>query len=148
MAWNFELVAGPCKGRTGGLAWDGAGMLFSAVAEERILRYDPASGKTGVFRKWTGRTNGIAIAKDGTVFGAQEGGRRVIHFLADGSTAPTQELLDGAHHNQPVDVVVDGRGRVWLTRFSRTRRCCAWTAAAPACGASPVSRMTRSDRAR
>jgi gluconolactonase len=114
MAWNFELVAGPCKGRTGGLAWDGKAMLFSAVAEERILRYDPASGKTETFRRWTGRTNGIALAKDGTVFGAQEGGRRVIHFLGDGSTAPTQELLDGAHHNQLVDVAVDSRGRVWI----------------------------------
>src|SRR5918996_4838169 len=65
MAWNFELVAGPFKGRTGGLAWDGKGMLFSAVAEERILRYDPSSGETTVFRRWTGRTYGIAVAKDG-----------------------------------------------------------------------------------
>jgi len=114
MAWKFELVAGPYKGRTGGLAWDGKGMLFSAVAEERILRYDPVFGKTEVFRKWTGRTNGIAIAKDGTVLGAQEGGRRLVHFLADGSTVPTQELLDGAHHNQPVDVVIDSKQRVWI----------------------------------
>ena len=114
MAWNFELAAGPYKGRTGGLAWDGKGMLFSAVAEERILRYDPSTEKTDVFRRWTGRTNGIAVAKDGTVFGAQEGGRRVIHFLSDGSTAPTQELLDGAHHNQPVDIAIDSKGRLWI----------------------------------
>ena len=114
MTWNFERVAGPCKGRTGGLAWDGKTMLFSAVAEERILRYDPSNGETTVFRRWTGRTNGLAIAKDGTVFGAQEGGRRVIHVLADGSTEPTEELLDGAHHNQPVDLTIDSKGRVWI----------------------------------
>lgn len=114
MAWNFELVAGPCKGRTGGLAWDGGGMLFSAVAEERILRFDPAAGKAGDFRKYTGRTNGLAVAKDGTVYGAQEGGRRVIHFLKDGSTMPMPDLLDGKHHNQPNDVIVDSKGRVWF----------------------------------
>src|SRR5688500_13593687 len=114
MAWKFERVAGPYKGRTGGLAWDGKGMLFSAVAEEQILRYDPSSEKTEVFRKWTGRTNGLAIGKDGTVFGAQEGGRRVIHFLKDGSTAPTSDLLHGKHHNQPTDVAVDRKGRVWI----------------------------------
>src|SRR5688572_3709385 len=114
MDWKFERVAGPYKGRTGGLAWDGKGMLFSAVAEERILRYDPSTKKAEVFRKWTGRTNGLAVAKDGTVFGAQEGGRRVIHFLSDGSTAPTEELLEGAHHNQPVDVAIDSKGRVWI----------------------------------
>src|SRR5688572_12455870 len=115
MAWEFEKVAGPYKGRTGGLAWDGKGMLVSAVAEECIYRYDPASGKADVFRKYTGRTNGLAVMKDGSVLGAQEGGRRVIHFLKDGSTAPTEELLDGKyHHNQPVDVIVDSKGRAWI----------------------------------
>ena len=114
MAWNFELIAGPYKGRTGGLAWDGALMLFSAVQEERILRFDPGTGKADVFRKFTGRTNGIAVAADGTVFGAQEGGRRVVHFLKDGSTAPTHDLLGGKHHNQPTDVIVDRKGQVWI----------------------------------
>jgi gluconolactonase len=114
MAWNFELVAGPYKGRTGGLAWDGKGMLFSAVQEEKMLRYEPEIGKTTVFRNYTGRTNGIAIAKDGTVYGAQEGGRRVIHFRKDGSTGAMPDLLEGKHHNQPTDVIVDSKGRVWF----------------------------------
>ena len=115
MAWEFEKVAGPYKGRTGGLAWDGKGMLFSAVAEEHVLRFDPATGRADVFRQYTGRTNGLAILKDGSVLGAQEGGRRVIHFLKDGSTAPTQDLLDGRdHHNQPTDVIVDSKGRAWV----------------------------------
>lgn len=114
MEWKFHLVAGPFKGRTGGLAWDGAAMLFSAVQEERILRFDPGTGMAEVFRKATGRTNGIAVAADGSVFGAQEGGRRVVHFLKDGSTAPTCDLLAGKHHNQPTDVIVDGGARVWV----------------------------------
>ena len=114
MNWEFEKIAGPYQGRTGGLAWDGSGMLFSAVAEERIMRFDPATGKADLFRAYTGRTNGLALAKDGTVFGAQEGGRRVVHFLKDGSTAPTSDLLDGKHHNQPTDVIVDSKGSVWI----------------------------------
>lgn len=114
MAWNFELVAGPVKGRTGGLAWDGKSMLVSAVLEERVLRFDPASGKAENFRRWTGRVNGLAIAKDGSVFGAQEGGRRVIQFLNDGSATAITEFLDGRRHNQPTDVVVDRMGRVWI----------------------------------
>ena len=114
MTWEFEKVAGPYKGRTGGLAWDGKGMLFSAVQEERVLRFDPGTGQADVFRKYTGRTNGLAIAADGSVFGAQEGGRRVIQFLKNGSTAPTRDLLGGKHHNQPADVIVDSAGRVWI----------------------------------
>ena len=114
MTWNFELVAGPFKGRTGGLAWDGKGMLCSAVLEERVVRYDPATNMTDNFRRWTGRVNGLAIAKDGLVFGAQEGGRRVIQFLNDGSATPITEFLEGQRNNQPCDVAVDKKGRVWI----------------------------------
>jgi gluconolactonase len=115
MTWSFDCVAGPYKGITGGVAWNGEWILFSAVQEERILRYDPATGAVDDFRRYTGRTNGIATAASGEVFGAQEGGRRVIHFKADGSTAPTCDLLDGKHHNQPTDIIVDKQGRVWFT---------------------------------
>jgi gluconolactonase len=121
MALKFELVAGPYKGSTGGLAWDGKHMLFSAVQEERIYKYDPASGQVSDFRKYTGRTNGIAVGPNGSVFGAQEGGRRVIEFKTDGSTAPTNDLLDGQHHNQPTDVAVDSKGRVWFADAFNTQ---------------------------
>ena len=113
MTWKFELVAGPVKGRTGGLAWNGKSMLCSAVQEERVVSYDPAT-KTSDFRRWTGRVNGLAVAKDGSVFGAQEGGRRVIQFLNDGSAAPITEFLEGERNNQPTDVAVDSQGRVWI----------------------------------
>ncbi len=115
MTWTFDLIAGPYNGRTGGLAWDGKTMLFSAVVEERILRFDPATGKVDDFRRYTGRTNGVAIGPDGAIYGAQEGGRRIIQFKPDGSTAPTFELLEGRHHNQPTDLVADGKGRVWFS---------------------------------
>ena len=115
MTWAFDLVAGPYKGRTGGLAWGGTAMLFSAVQEERILRYNPATGKVDELRRYTGRTNGLAVAADGSIFGAQEGGRRIIRFMPDGSTAPTKDLLDGKHHNQPTDVIVDSKERVWFS---------------------------------
>lgn len=114
MAWSFERVAGPFNGRTGGLAWDGKSLLVSAVAEERVVRFDPATRKVENFRRWTGRVNGMAIAKDGSVYGAQEGGRRVVRFMTDGSTMPVTEFLDGRRHNQPTDVAVDSRGRIWI----------------------------------
>ncbi len=114
MAWTFDRVAGPYQGRSGGLAWDGSGMFFSAVQEERVLRFDPQTGQAAEFRRYTGRTNGLAFGPGGEMYGAQEGGRRIIQFLADGSTAPTCDMLDGKHHNQPTDLTVDHRGRVWF----------------------------------
>jgi gluconolactonase len=115
MVWKFERVAGPFKGITGGVTWDGKYVLFSAVQEERILTFDPRSATVDIFRQYTGRTNGITICADGDVYGAQEGGRRVIQFKADGSTAQTCDLLDGCHHNQPTDITADGNGRIWFT---------------------------------
>lgn len=115
MTWAFDLVAGPYRGRIGGLAWDGAAMLFSVVEEERILRYNPTNEKVDEFRFYTGRTNGLAIAADGSIYGAQEGGRRVIRFMPDGPTVPMPDLLEGRHHNQPTDVIVDSKGRVWFS---------------------------------
>jgi len=85
MTWIFDLVAGPYKGRTGGLAWMQRHAV-QRVQEERILRFEPATGKVDNFRRYTGRTNGIAIGTDGAIYGAQEGGRRIIQFMPDGST--------------------------------------------------------------
>ena len=115
MSWKFDRVAGPHQGHTGGLVWNGKVMLFSAVREERIVSFDPATSSVENFRRYSGRTNGLAIGPDGALFGAQEGGRRIIQFMADGSIAPTEELLDGCRHNQPTDLVVDRKGRIWFT---------------------------------
>jgi gluconolactonase len=115
VALKFEKIAGPFQGPTGGLAWDGSGMLFSAVAEGRILRYDPESGKVSEFRKYTNRTNGLAFAPGGELYGCQESSRRVIHFARDGSSAPTGFLLDGHHHNQPSNLAIDSKGRIWFS---------------------------------
>ncbi len=122
MAFRFEVVAGPFKGATGGLAWDGTHMLMSAVMEEKIYKFDPKSGNVSEFRRYTGRTNGIALGPNGSVFGAQEGGRRVIEFKSDGSTVQTNDLLDGHHHNQPTDIAVDSKGRVWFADAYNTMR--------------------------
>ena len=115
MAWTFERVAGPYKGATGGLAWDGAALFFSAVAEERILRFDPVSNSAAVYRRWTYRTNGLALGPNGELYGGQEGGRRVIQFLPDGITTPTALQLGARYHNFPCDLAVDSKGRVWFS---------------------------------
>jgi len=90
-------------------------MLFSAVAEGRILRYDPASGKTSEFRKYTNRTNGLAFAPDGALYGCQESSRRIVHFAADGSTSTTGFLLEGLYHNHPNNLAIDSRERIWFS---------------------------------
>ena len=115
MKWQFERVAGPFQGPTGGLAWEGETLLFSVINEGKILRYDPRSGAVTEFRRYTNRTNGIALGKHGGLYGCQEGSRRIIEFRPDGSTAPTAWLLDGRYHNFPNNLCVDRGGRIWFS---------------------------------
>ncbi len=115
MAWNFERVAGPFKGATGGVAWDGSSLYFSAVDEDRVLRLHPDRNTVEEHRRWTYRANGLAVGPGGELYAGQEGGRRVVQYLPEGITTPTALQLDGRYHNFPCDLAVDSKGRVWFS---------------------------------
>jgi gluconolactonase len=115
MTWQFELVAGPFESALGGVVWDGSAVLFSAIDEGRLLRFDPRSRTVSEFRRYTNRVNGIAFGPGGELYGAQEGGRRLVEFTPDGRLVATDALLDGKYHNQPSDLVVDSAHRIWFT---------------------------------
>jgi gluconolactonase len=115
MAWEFERVAGPFNGPTGGLVWDGKTIVFAAVLESRLLRYDPRGGGVEEIRRFTNRINGLALTPDGHFYGCQEGSRRIIEMNADGSAAPLGATLDGQRINFPSDLTVDRTSRIWFT---------------------------------
>lgn len=116
MSWKFERVAGPFNRPLGGLAWDGSGMLIADITESLILRYEPRSGRVSVWRKHTNRTNGIAFAADGALFGCQEGSRRIVRYEPDGSaTLTNQRMPDGRVHNHPCNLVLDSKRRIWFS---------------------------------
>jgi gluconolactonase len=115
MAWTFVKVAGPFDGPSSGLAWDGRGMLFSTLADGMIRRYDPATGEVSVVRKYTNRTNGLAFAPDGALYGCQENSRRVIRFEEDGRAVLTEWRLEGRYHNHPNNLAIDSAGRIWFS---------------------------------
>ena len=115
MTWNFELIHGPLGRPLGGLAWDGAGMLASDLNNAAILRFDAAKKAVTTWRKYTNRVNGIAFAADGALFACQEGSRRVIQMLPDGSSSATETRLDGCVHNFPRHITVDQHGHAWFS---------------------------------
>jgi gluconolactonase len=115
MAWDFELVAGPYGGLVDALAWDGQALLFSVLSENNLLRYQPDSHRVSVFRPYWIRIRGLALDRDGTLYGAQAGSRRIVRFNTDGSASPIRAWLDGQMHNCPEDLVIDGEGRIWFS---------------------------------
>ena len=112
---TFERVAGPFTSALGGVAWNGEHVLFSLPGDMLIKAFDPATGEVFDHRKYVGHVNGIAPGPNGSLFVAQESGRRVIELLADGSAQVTATRFNGVIHNFPCDVVVDRAGRIWFT---------------------------------
>jgi gluconolactonase len=115
MAWRFERVAGPFEGAIGGVVRDADGVVFSTIDDGRLLRFDPATNSTTELRRYTNRVNGLARGPGGELYGAQEGGRRLVEFTPDGRVVPVDALLGGQYHNQPSDLVVDRGHRIYFT---------------------------------
>jgi len=114
VTWQFELVAGPYQGPAGGVVWHDDAVLFSVIDEGRILRFDPHGKAVTEFRRYANRVNGLALGPSGELYGAQEGGRRLVEFAPDARLVAVDALLDGKYHNQPCDLVVDRRHRIWF----------------------------------
>ena len=115
MSWNFELVAGPFSSRLDSPTWDGRRVLFTQVDESKIWRYDPVSGQTTEFRRYTSRTTRLALSSDSILYGAQSGSRRIVKFNPNGSTNQLADRIDGLYHNHPFDLDVDSHGQVWFS---------------------------------
>ena len=114
MSWEFEPVAGPVgfARRTG---WDGTGLLFTDIANSRVMRYDEFSGNTTVFREGTNEANGLMLDEDGLLYACEGGGRRVVRYEPDGQVAVLADRFEGRRLNSPNDLAIDARGRVWFT---------------------------------
>jgi gluconolactonase len=115
VSWNFELVAGPFSSRIDSPTWDGRRVLFTQVDESKIWQYDPVSGETTEFRRYTSRTTRLAFSSDGILYGAQSGSRRIVTFNPDGSTNQLADRIDSLYHNHPLDLDVDRDGRIWFS---------------------------------
>ncbi|MFB6173197.1 MAG: SMP-30/gluconolactonase/LRE family protein [Halobacteriales archaeon] len=111
MAWTFEQVAGP-YGFTEGPVWDGGGVLFSDIPNDRIMRYDVASGETEVHVDGSGGANGLKLDAEGRLYGCQMVGRRVVRYDDDRVIAAEYR---GSRLNSPNDLAIDSTGAVWFT---------------------------------
>jgi gluconolactonase len=115
MNWSFKNIFDTGKRPLGGMAWDGQKMLFADVNDNSIRSFDPSTNALSIERKYTNRVNGIAFGDDGALYGCQEGSRRVIRMLKDGSSTATSTHLLGVPHNHPHLIVSDRQGGFLFT---------------------------------
>ncbi len=94
---------------------DSRSLFWSDIPNNRMLRWDEASGRTSVFRAPSGFANGNTRDRDGRLVTCEHGGRRVTRTEYDGSITVLAERWNGSRLNSPNDVVVKSDGSIWFT---------------------------------
>jgi gluconolactonase len=102
-------------------------ITFTHVSKEKkqpieaghILKYDPKTGKTTVFRSPSGMSNGLKFDAEGNLIaaeGADFGGRRVTKTdMKTGKTYIIAGLYDNKPFNSPNDITIDEKGRIYFS---------------------------------
>ena len=106
-----EFTEGPTEGPDGAI-------YFSDIGN-RVMKYDPATGKTTAFRDPGGRTNGLKFDAKGRLVACEGantgGGRRISVTEKDGTVKALADKFDGKRFNSPNDVAVRSDGTLWFT---------------------------------
>ena len=113
---HVELLTEGCRWAEGPAYFPALrSLVWSDIPNDRLLRWDEATGETGVLRQPAGHTNGNTVDRQGRLVSCEHGGRRVSRTEHDGSITTLADRYDGKRFNSPNDVVVRADGSVWFT---------------------------------
>lgn len=106
-----EFTEGPAEGPDGCV-------YFSDIGN-RIMKFDPRTGKTTAFRDPSGRSNGLKFDAKGRLLaceGANTGGNRRVSVTEPGGAVKTlADRFDGKRFNSPNDLALGPKGRVYFS---------------------------------
>ncbi len=117
MPWQFENAIEPIGTITEGPVWDGNAVIFTNIANSRILRFCPITEDLTVLRSGTNECNGLALDREKRLYGCEGGsrGRRIVRYNDDGSTEIIADSFEGKRLNSPNDLIIDRKDRIWFT---------------------------------
>ncbi len=94
---------------------DGRYLLVSDIPNNRILRWDDASGQVCEFRKPANHANGLARDRQGRLLTCEHLTRRVTRTEYDGRITVLADSFEGKPLNSPNDIICPSNGDVWFT---------------------------------
>lgn len=120
---KLRLFSGTVERIATGLRWaegpvwfgDGRYLLVSDIPNNRILRWDDASGAVSDFRAPSNNANGMARDRQGRLLTCEHLTRRVTRTEYDGSITVLADRFEGKRLNSPNDIVCAQDGSVWFT---------------------------------
>lgn len=111
LLWNDgEFTEGPARAPDGSI-------YFSDIGN-RILRFDPASRETKVYRDPSGKSNGLKFDAKGRLTaceGANGGNRRISVTEPSGEVRTLADRWNGKRFNAPNDLAFDPKGNLYFT---------------------------------
>jgi len=90
-------------------------VLWSDIPNNRILRWDEATGRTNTYRRPSNNSNGLTRDRQGRLVTCEHDARRVTRTEYDGSVTVLVDKFDGKPLNSPNDVVVKSDESIWFT---------------------------------
>ena len=114
------LTEGPAAALDGKIYF--SDITFTAISGMQaghIMKYDPKTGQTTVYRSPSGMSNGIKFDAQGRMIvaeGADYGGRRVTRTdMKTGKSEILAALFEGRPLNSPNDIAIDLKGRIYFS---------------------------------
>jgi len=100
-----------------GPVWIGEGgyLLFSDIANNRMLRWLEETGEVTVFRSPSNYSNGNCRDREGSLITCEHDTRRVTRTEHDGTVSVLMDSFQGKKLNAPNDVVVHSDGAIWFS---------------------------------
>ncbi len=113
---KVERLATGCRWAEGPVWFgDGRYLLWSDIPNNRIMRWDEATGGVSVFRSPSHHANGHTRDRQGRLLSCEHDARRVTRTEYDGAITVLADSFDGKPLNSPNDLVCKSDGSVWFT---------------------------------
>jgi gluconolactonase len=120
---SYRLVLAEVERLATGFRWsegpvwfgDMHAVFWSDIPNNRIMRWDEASGRASVFRQPSNFSNGNTRDNEGRLVTCEHLTRRVSRTEHNGRITTIAERFDGKPLNSPNDVVVRRDGSIWFT---------------------------------
>lgn len=94
---------------------DGRYLLWSDIPNNRVMRWDEATGTVSVFRQPSNNANGHARDRQGRLITCEGLTHAVTRTEYDGSVTVLADRYQKKRLNSPNDVIVKSDGSVWFT---------------------------------
>jgi sugar lactone lactonase YvrE/predicted esterase len=95
------------------------GCIYFSDIGNRLMKYDPRTGKTTVFREPSGRSNGLKFDAQGRLIACEGantgGGRRLSITDKDGTVRTLADRYQSRRFNSPNDLTLDRHGRIYFS---------------------------------